>query len=204
MNTELFIHAVVAIFVITDPFGNVPVFLALTEGFSAEERKKLITRASLIALLILLLFAISGEYVLSYLKVQISSLKIAGGLLLLVIAYDMMLGQPRKYSSDELEDRKGVAITPMATPLTAGPGAMTSVMIYMSSSDTLSDKFVVIASIFVALILFWIVTVNSDLVYKAVKKDGTQVLTKIMGIVLAAIAIEMALSGVKATFGLGI
>jgi len=202
MNTELLIHAIVAIIVITDPFGNVPVFLALTEGFTGEERRKLITKASLIALLILLLFAIAGEQFLLYLKVQISSLKIAGGLLLLVIAYEMMLGQPKRYSADELEDRRGVAITPMATPLTAGPGAMTTVMIYMTAASDAYEKLTVILAIVVALFLFWIVVINSDLVYGVVKKDGAQALTKIMGIVLAAIAIEMVITGIRASFGL--
>jgi multiple antibiotic resistance protein len=202
MDIELLIYATVAIIVVTDPFGNVPLFLALTDGFTEKDRKKIITKASVTALLILLLFALVGEYILQYLKVHISSLKIAGGLLLLVIAYDMMLGQSRRYSPVELEDRKGVAITPMATPLIAGPGAMTTVMIYMTAATTTYQKLLIIAAIVIAMLLFWAITINSDLVYRAVKKDGARALTKIMGIVLAAIAIEMVISGVKAAFGI--
>lgn len=200
MDAELLIYATVAFFVVTDPFGNVPLFLALTEGFTDKDRRKIITKASVIALLILLLFALAGEYILQYLMVHISSLKIAGGLLLLVIGYDMMLGH-RQYSPDELEDKKGVAITPMATPLIAGPGAMTTVMIYMTAASSTYQKLLVIAAIFIAMFLFWAITVNSDLVYRVVKRDGARAITKIMGIVLAAIAIEMVISGIKSAFG---
>ncbi len=114
----------------------------------------------------------------------------------------MMLSQPKRYSPNELEDKRGVAITPMATPLIAGPGAMTTVMIYMTAASSTYQKLTVIAAILIAMFLFWIITVNSDLVYRAVKKDGARVLTKIMGIVLAAIAVEMVISGVKAAFGI--
>jgi len=207
IDYSLFIHAVVGVFVIVNPFGNVPIFITLTQKFSPEERKSSIIKAMVIATAILLVFALIGQTVLNLLNVTLDSLRIAGGLLLLAIAFDMLMGKSPASRIDADEERESVAVTPMATPLLAGPGAMTTVMIWMNEaaseqapqSPVLMQCLVLIA-ILIAMAAAFAILINSDLMYRVIRKDGARVLTKVMGIVLATIAVEMVISGLLNAF----
>ncbi|MCD1294837.1 antibiotic resistance protein [Methanocella sp. CWC-04] len=199
-NDKLFIHALVGIFVIVNPFGNVPLFISLTSKFTAAERKHAIIKSVVIATAILLVFALIGKIVFDLLNVTLSSLRVAGGLLLLAIAFDMLMGKSPASKIDESEERESVAVTPMATPLIAGPGAMSTVMILMNEAATPVLKGSIIAAILIAMGAAFIILINSELVFNIIKKDGSRVLTKIMGIVLATIAIEMMVNGLIIAF----
>jgi multiple antibiotic resistance protein len=206
MNLELFLGAVTTIFVMADPFGNIPIFLGLTGGMSPTERRYVITRASVIATAILVAFALVGQQVMDVLGISINSLRIAGGLLLLLIALDMLISTGLHAKKTESVDKgvpddeiESVAITPMATPLIVGPGVMTVTVVYMNLAAGW-DKAFVLAAILVAMLGSWIVLVNCDLLYHVLHRDGTRVLTKVMGIVLAAIATEMMISGILGAF----
>lgn len=206
MNFEIFLNAAISIFVMADPFGNIPIFLSLTGGMSSTERRYTITRASIVGAIILIVFALIGRLFMDTLAISLNSLRIAGGFLLLTIAFDMLMGTEihtkriDDVSEHETEDDYGsVAITPMATPLITGPGAMTVTMVYMNEAAGM-DKLLVLAAIIVAMIASWVIVVNCDLLYSVLHKDGTRVLTKIMGIVLAAIATEMVIAGLSGAF----
>jgi len=165
-----------------------------------------------IATAILLVFALIGQTLFALLNVTLSSLRIAGGFLLLFIAFDMLMGRSPASRIDENEEREAVAVTPMATPLLAGPGAMSTVMILMNDAhaeavrDALGSvqetelKLWIIVAILIAMAAVFVVLINSERVYGIIKKDGSRVLTKIMGIVLATIAIEMAVTGLHEAF----
>lgn len=203
MNFELFVSAVISIFVMADPFGNIPIFLGLTGGMSGAERRYVITKASVIGAIILFIFALVGKPFMDVLGISINSLRIAGGILLLLIAFDMLMGTGTKAKKtdgphDE-EDFDSIAVTPMATPLITGPGAMTVTMVYMNDAAGL-DKIWILAAIVIAMLGSWIIVVNSDLLYSVIHKDGTRVLTKVMGIVLAAIATGMMVNGISGSF----
>jgi multiple antibiotic resistance protein len=203
MNLTLFVSAIISIFVMADPFGNIPIFLGLTGGMSGTERRYVISKASLIGSVILMVFALIGKPFMDILSVSLDSLRIAGGILLLLIAFDMLMGKEtrakRIEGGHEEEDFDSMAVTPMATPLIAGPGAMTVTMVYMNEAMGY-DKIFIIAAILVAMIASWLIVVNSDLLYGIFHKDGTRVLTKVMGIVLAAIATQMMLTGISGAF----
>jgi multiple antibiotic resistance protein len=203
MNFEFFISVVISIFVMADPFGNIPIFLGLTGGMSGTERRYVITKASVIGSIILFIFALVGKPFMDVLDISLNSLRIAGGILLLLIAFDMLLGsETRAKKTDgphEEEDFDSIAVTPMATPLIAGPGSMAVTMIYMNEAAGL-DKLWILAAILIAMLASWIVVVNSDLLYSFIHKDGARVLTKVMGIVLAAIATGMMISGIGGSF----
>lgn len=203
MNIELFISAVISIFVMADPFGNIPIFLGLTGGMSGTERRYVITKASVIATIILAIFALVGKPFMDVLAISLNSLRIAGGILLLFIAFDMLMGsETRAKRTDgpyEEEDFDSIAVTPMATPLITGPGAMTVTMVYMNEAAGV-DKLLIMGAILIAMAGSWLIVVNSDLLYGFIHKDGARVLTKIMGIVLAAIATEMMLTGISGSF----
>jgi len=211
-NYTLFIQALVGIFVIVNPFGNVPLFISLTAKMNTIERRAAIIKSMVIATAILLVFALIGQTLFGLLHVTLSSLRIAGGLLLLAIAFDMLMGRSPASKIDPDEEREAVAVTPMATPLLAGPGAISTAMILMNEAhvaavqDGLGSlqetelKIGIIAAILVSMTGAFIVLINSERVYRFVKKDGARVLTKIMGILLATIAIEMAVSGLHQAF----
>jgi multiple antibiotic resistance protein len=203
MNFELFVSAVISIFVMADPFGNIPIFLGLTGGMSGTERRYVITKASVIGAIILFIFALVGKLFMDVLAISLNSLRIAGGILLLMIALDMLMGQETRAKKidgpHEEEDFDSIAVTPMATPLITGPGAMTVTMVYMNEAAGF-DKLWILAAIGIAMLASWIIVVNSDLLYSFIHKDGARVLTKVMGIVLAAIATGMMINGISGSF----
>ena len=203
MDFNLFLSAIISIFVMADPFGNIPIFLGLTSGMSGEERRYTITKASIVAAIILVVFALVGKPFMEILSISLNSLRIAGGILLMAIAFDMLMGKETRSKAtegDSKEDPSSIAITPMATPLITGPGAMTVTMVYMNEASGYDNKALIMAAIVVAMVGSWIVVVNSDLLFSIFRKDGTRVLTKIMGIVLAAIATGMMIAGLTGSF----
>ena len=203
MDFNLFLSAIISIFVMADPFGNIPIFLGLTSGMSGEERRYTITKASIVAAVILVVFALVGKPFMEVLSISLNSLRIAGGILLMTIAFDMLMGKETRAKATEgesKEDPSSIAITPMATPLITGPGAMTVTMVYMNEAVGYDNKALIMAAIVVAMVGSWIVVVNSDLLFSIFRKDGTRVLTKIMGIVLAAIATGMMIAGLTGSF----
>ncbi|BAI62678.1 putative small neutral amino acid transporter [Methanocella paludicola SANAE] len=200
LTGTLFIHALVGVFVIVNPFGNVPLFISLTQKFTAVERRNAIAKSVVIATAILLVFALIGKFLFDLLNVTLDSLRIAGGLLLLAIAFDMLMGRSPASKIDPDEERESVAVTPMATPLLAGPGAMATVMILMNEAGTTIEKGSIMIAILIAMAAAFLIVINCDWVYGAIKKDGARVLTKIMGIVLATIAVEMMVNGLLHAF----
>jgi multiple antibiotic resistance protein len=211
-NYTLFIQALVGVFVIVNPFGNVPLFISLTGKMNSIERRAAIVKSMVIATAILLVFALIGQTLFGLLHVTLSSLRIAGGFLLLAIAFDMLMGRSPASKIDPNEEREAVAVTPMATPLLAGPGAMSTVMILMNEAHVAALqeglgglqetelKVWIIVALLISMAGAFIVLINSEWVYRIIKKDGSRVLTKIMGIVLATIAIEMIVSGLHQAF----
>jgi multiple antibiotic resistance protein len=208
VDIALFLSAITTIFVMADPFGNIPLFLGLTGGLSGTERRYVITKASVVATVILILFAIIGQPIMGLLGISIDALGIAGGILLLLIAFDMLMSTglhaKRTDGGGHIEtveeDPESVAITPMATPLIVGPGVMTATIVFMNKAPSLTDQLLVLVAILLAMLGSWIIVVNSDLLYSVLKRDGTRVLTKVMGIVLAAIATGMVLNGLQHAF----
>ncbi len=208
MDIALFLSAVTTIFVMADPFGNIPLFLGLTGGLSGTERRYVITKASVVATIILIVFAVIGQPVMSLLGISLDALGIAGGILLLLIAFDMLMstGMHAKRTDGGSgadiveEDPDSVAITPMATPLIVGPGVMTATIVFMNRAGSLFDQLLILVAILIAMLGSWIIVVNSDLLYSVLRRDGTRVLTKVMGIVLAAIATGMVLTGLQHAF----
>ena len=208
MDIALFLSAVTTIFVMADPFGNIPLFLGLTGGLSGTERRYVITKASVVATIILIVFAIIGQPIMGLLGISLDALSIAGGILLLLIAFDMLMstGMHAKRTDGGggietvEEDPESVAITPMATPLIVGPGVMAATIVFMNKAGGLTDQLFILVAILLAMLGSWIIVVNSDLLYSVLKRDGTRVLTKVMGIVLAAIATGMVLGGLQHAF----
>ena len=191
------------IFFIVDPLGNVPFFLALTEGASGEERKKTAFRASLATFFILLFFAFAGEWILRLLRVTISSFQIAGGVLIFIIAISMLQARRSRARStpEEEHDRlreEDVSIFPLAIPMMSGPAAITTVMVLVNLSKSFIQRALVILAITLTSLACYFILRESWRLLRVLRQTGINVLSRLMGLLLAVIAVQFVVDGIKA------
>lgn len=195
MNVSILIKTFVAVFVLADALGNAPIFLILTKGMEPEQRNSVVDRASLVATAVLLVFAFGGQWILKYLEISIGSLRIAGGLLLLLIALQMLQGE---LDTPIVEQQRDVAITPLALPLLAGPGTLTTVMLLMSESP--DAHLSVVAGIVAAMFVTWFIVRSSARIDKWIGAEGAVIITQLLGFLLAALAVEIGSTGIRELF----
>ena len=197
MNFTVLFKAFIAVFVIADALGNAPLFLVLTKGMEIEQRNKVVDKASVVATLVLLAFAFAGQAILDYLNISIGSLEVAGGLLLLLIALQMLNGE---IDTPIVEQERDVAITPLAFPLLAGPGTLTTVMLLMSQSP--EARISVVIGIVAAMVVTWFIVRQASRIDKFIGAEGAVIITQLLGFLLAALAVEIGSSGIKELFSL--
>ncbi len=196
MDTSVLIKTFVAVFVLADALGNTPIVLVLTKGMEPEQRNSVVDRASVVATVVLLVFAFAGQPILDYLDISIGSLQVAGGLLLLLIALRMLqgdLGTPVV-----VEQERDVAITPLALPLLAGPGTLTTVMLLMSESP--HAHLSVVAGILGAMSVSWFIVRQATRIDSWIGTEGAAIATQLLGFLLAALAVEVGSTGIRALF----
>jgi multiple antibiotic resistance protein len=185
----------VTLFVITDPLGNAPVFVAITRGLEPRERQRAAVRAVLAAGALIIGFALFGELVLRYLHVSIESLSIAGGLLLLLVALEMLRGiDIPGGAGDQPED---VALVPLATPLVAGPGAIATTIVLWRSHDSVGGHAAVLAAIVLAVACVGAALLVAERVTRTMSPSILSFLTRVFGLLLSAIAVQLVVDGVK-------
>jgi multiple antibiotic resistance protein len=195
VDISVLIKTFVAVFVLADALGNAPIFLILTKGMEPEQRNSVIDRASLVATGVLLAFAFGGQWILKYLEISLGSLRVAGGLLLLLIALKMLDGD---IDTPTVDQQRDVAITPLALPLLAGPGTITTVMLLMSDSPDAHIS--VVVGVVAAMFVTWLIVRQSALVDKWIGAEGEVIVTQLLGFLLAALAIEIGSTGIKELF----
>ncbi|OKH53109.1 MarC family transcriptional regulator [Calothrix sp. HK-06] len=195
MDTSILIKTFVAVFVLADAVGNIPILLVLTKGMEAGERSKVIDKAIIVAIAVLLLFAFGGKFILGYLDVSFASLRVAGGLLLLLIALQMLQGN---LDTPVVEKERDIAITPLALPLLAGPGTLTTVMLLMSESP--SPHISVIVGIIAAMFVTWLILRLANNIDKFIGAEGEVIITQLLGFLLAALAVEIGSQGIRELF----
>lgn len=178
----------IMLFVVMDPPGNIPIFMALTGDMTQKERKKELNYAVVVATVLLLIFAFLGKIILYVLGITTDSFMIAGGILLLLISFDLLRGE-HKYG---VRRESGVGAVPLGTPLLAGPGAITTVMVIIQSRGV---GFVLFA-IFSAIIATKLVLGQSERILSIIGKVGSEVLSRVIGIIVAAIAIQFIGDGI--------
>ncbi|MFI5932746.1 MarC family protein [Actinoplanes sp. NPDC051494] len=190
MDLKLFGEFFVTLLVIVDPPGMVPVFLALTGTMSTRDRARAGTQAVLLALGVIVIFAVAGQTLLDYLHVQLPALQGAGGLLLVLVALQLLTGK-----TDEPSEQGGltsnVALVPIGTPLLAGPGAIVATMLFVQRADGISDYSVIALGIVAVMFTVWLVLRFSGVIVKLLRPAGIEVLTRIAGLLLAAIAVQL-------------
>jgi len=195
VDTSILIKTFVAVFVLADALGNAPIFLVLTKGMEPEQRNGVIDRASIVATAVLLGFAFAGQPILNYLEISIGSLRVAGGLLLLLIALRMLQGE---MDTPIVEQERDVAITPLALPLLAGPGTLTTVMLLMSESP--DARLSVAVGILAAMGVSWFIVRQATRINHWLGAEGAVIVTQLLGFLLAALAVEIGSIGIRELF----
>lgn len=193
---------VAAIFALVNPLGAVPTLVSLTDGYSRQERKAVINKAIMVATGMLLGFMFLGEYIFSVLGIDISDFKIAGGILLFKVAFDMIQGRLSTTKLTPLEqqdlmEREAVGIVPIGVPLLSGPGSITTAIIYFNSkSNGIFDRISVIIAIIIVMGIAYLILLFSTRILDRLGKTGSLIISRIMGLLLAAIGIEFIVSGI--------
>ncbi len=191
-EVEAALKGFVELFVVVDPIGNVPAFLAVTSGMRPTERVRVAERAVAFATALILAFAVAGKAVLDALGVSVPALMVAGGLLLIRAAFGMVGGDPTGFGVSGEED-VGIAYVPLGTPLLAGPGAIVTVIVMLEKYGRVPT---LIACLAVALTTY--VTFRSaSTLTRILGRSGISVLTRVMGVVLMAIGVQMVMDGVS-------
>jgi len=193
--------AVSALFFVVDPLGLVPIFIALTEGKSDERRAAIARKASLIFVALVSFFAVGGGLLFRTLGVSLAAFKIAGGLLLALTALDMLRGhEPVARTSDgemdEAAQKHDIAVVPLAMPLLAGPGAIATVMVLTSRAHTVVDVGIVLLAIVITGVATYAILAASTAIARVLGKSGRTILERVMGLVLAAIAVQFVVDGI--------
>ena len=191
---------------IVDPIAVIPTYLVITHDETVEQRAATARRACIAGALILIIFALGGSLIFELFGITIDAFRIAGGLILWVVAMDMLHGQRRtQESSPEIAEgrvKEDVAVTPLAMPMLAGPGAISTVMVLAGQARTVPEKLVLHGSILITMLISWIVLRAGERLALRMGQTGIRVMTRIMGLLLAAIAVQFVLTGVRDAMGL--
>jgi len=188
-----------AVFIVVDPFGVVPVFIALTADFPVRKKRLTIQKAVLVAFAVLCLFAFTGNAILRFLGIQPGSFFIAGGILMFIVSIDLLLGKPgrTKTSGEEHgEERDDVSIFPLAIPMLAGPGTITTILLYVSEDKEPGFILpVLVASVALALLIAGLTMYLSSFFLRVLGKTGVSVIERIMGIILTGLSVQFVYDG---------
>jgi len=203
---ELFVSAFVTFFVVIDPPGCVPIFISLTRPLEAAQRRSAAIRSVLIATVILLFFGLFGEDLLRALGITLGAFRIAGGIMLFLIALEMVFEirtARRENRAQEVNARpkaEDIAVFPMGIPMIAGPGSIASVMLLMGRSEGLAQSVVVLGALAAILVLTMLALLAAAPMMRLVGERIEAMITRLLGVILAALAVQFVIDGLSASF----
>lgn len=193
-DAALFGAVFVTLLVIMDPLGNIPLFLGLTAGRTNRTRRKLALQAVLVSLAVISLFAVLGQQILAYLGIGIPALQGAGGLLLTIVALELLTDK----QDDPAEvDNVNVALVPLGTPLLAGPGAIVATIVFVKQAHGLADVGAIAVGILAVHVLVFLSLFFSVSITRIIREAGIVLLTRISGLLLSAIAVQLLADSVR-------
>lgn len=206
--TELFLSAFVTLFVVIDPPGCAPIYAGLTKGASPAQARSMALRATFIATIILLIFALFGQELLGALHIELNSFRIAGGLMLFFIAFDMVFEKRTQRREERAEkiaatpEIEDVSVFPMAMPMLAGPGAIAAIMLLMNEAEDWAEASQVLAALGAVLAITAAALVAAGPLIRLLGDKVEAVITRLLGVLLAALAAQYVIDGLKGSFGL--
>lgn len=187
-------------FTLTNPLGTMPVFLTMTNGMSDEERKTIVRRATIVSFITLMVFTFSGQFLFTFFGISTNGFRIAGGIIIFTIGFDMLQA---RYSKAKLKDDEvktyvnDISITPLAIPMLCGPGAIANGIMLMDDAGTLIKKILLISIIALVYFITFLILRASTRLTKYMGETGNNVMMRLMGLILMVIAVECFVSGFK-------
>ncbi|WP_136440870.1 MarC family protein [Pacificoceanicola onchidii] len=199
MDSAFLITSFVTLFVVIDPIGLTPLFIALTSGTDAKHRRAVALRACVIAFALLTLFAFLGEGLLGFIGISMPAFRIAGGILLFLTALDMLFERRTKRREDqsETEDFPDPSVFPIAIPLLAGPGAIATIILLIGQTGDLLGQISVLGVMVSVLLIALLLFLSAGLIERALGKTGITVVTRLLGMLLAALSVQFVLDGLR-------
>ncbi|WP_408898742.1 MarC family protein [Nocardioides sp. R1-1] len=191
----LLVEVFVTLFVIMDPVGTVPIFLSLTAGRSPATARRAAWQAVAVSFLVITLFAFFGQQILNYLHISLPALQCAGGLLLLLVALELLTGKSEEMTASA---DANIALVPLGTPLLAGPGAIVATMLFVQDIDTWEDGIAVALGVVGVHLALWAAMRYSLPILRLIRDGGVLLVTRIAGLLLSAIAVQLVADAVRA------
>jgi multiple antibiotic resistance protein len=195
LNLVLLTEVFVTLFVIMDPVGTIPIFLSLTSGRSAASAKKAAWQAVAVSFAVIVAFAFFGQQILAYLHISLPALQCAGGLLLLLVALELLTGKEQEATASA---GTNVALVPLGTPLLAGPGAIVATMVFTRQVDSVAGFTAVALGVVLVHVALWLAMRFSLPILRLIKEGGVLLVTRIAGLLLSAIAVQLVADAVRA------
>ncbi len=201
IDSAFLVTAFATLFVVIDPPGLVPLFIALTRGMSVERRRAMALRACLIAALLLLMFGLAGEAILGFIGISMPAFRIAGGILLFLTALDMLFERrTQRREGQQADPDHDPSVFPLATPLIAGPGAIASIILLVGESGSgWPGTFWVLGLMLGMMVVTYVFLLASPPLERMLGRTGTIVITRLLGMLLAALSVQFVIDGVKGT-----
>ena len=198
--TEIFIQTFFLYFIVIDPLGNTPLFLSITQNMDTNKKIKIALSATIIASIILLFFALVGSSLLSYLNISYPAFTIGGGIILLIISIEMLFDKRQQRKEEDIDlSSDNVSVFPLATPIIAGPAAITSVIVSVSDIGTnFTNQTVGIMSLITVLFLTFIIFFIASKFSKIINKKIISVISRVVAIILVGLSVQYILDGLKA------
>ena len=207
--TAVFINSFILFFVTIDTIGNIPFFLSLTEDAKIKQRNQIAIRSVVIAFFIMITFAYAGRYLLEVIEVSLDSLKIAGGIILMFLAIDILFEKRKKRREKRVEDAldeksfEEIIVFPIAIPFIAGPSALTTVILLIGNYSTNTEfQIPVILALVAALVVSLILMIGANFIVKFIPKQILHATARVMAFILAALATQFIIDGIKASFNI--
>ena len=203
IDLRLLSEVFITLFVIMDPPGTVPIFLGLSGTMTRQQRNRAARQAIFVAFGVILAFAVFGQSLLSYMHISLPALQASGGLLLLLVAMELLTGKAEEPQPSG-NAKVNVALVPLGTPLLAGPGAIVAVMVFVQQSDgTLADWVAIAVGIVLVHVTLWLAMRFAGVIHRLLGESGTTLVTRIAGLLLAAIAVQLVADAVRAFIAAG-
>ncbi len=201
MDLQLYITAFATLFVVIDPPGIVPLFIALTQGMDDAHRRRLALRACVIAGVLLILFGLFGESLLGFIGISMPAFRIAGGILLFLTALDMLFERrTQRREGQHADPNHDPSVFPLATPLIAGPGAIATIILLMGQTGgDWRGGLAVLGLLALMLLVTYLFLLASPPIERLLGRTGTIVITRLLGMLLAALSVQFVLDGIRGT-----